>query len=82
MQKNAFLFYTASALNWQHLFKPDKYKEVILSALAFLVQKNAIRVYAYVIMPNHIHIMESFRKFRIQECAAKLYAIYSSKNKI
>lgn len=57
MQKDTFIFYTASALNWQHLFKPDKYKEVILSTLAFLVKKKAIRLYAYVIMPNHIHLI-------------------------
>lgn len=46
MQKGVFLFYTASALNWQHLFKPGKYKEVILSILAYLVQKGGIRLYA------------------------------------
>jgi len=50
-------FYTATILQWQKLLKPDKYKDVIISSLQYLTEKQKIAVYAYVIMPNHIHLL-------------------------
>ncbi len=29
-------FYTAIILEWKHLLKPDKYKQIIIDCLAFL----------------------------------------------
>jgi putative transposase len=42
------------------LLKPDKYKRMVLDSLSFLVHKNKIQVYGFVIMPNHIHIIWEF----------------------
>ena len=50
-------FYTATILKWQNLLKPDKYKDIIISSLKYLVDNKKIEVYAFVIMPNHIHII-------------------------
>lgn len=50
-------FYTATILKWQNLLKPDKYKDIIISSLKYLVDKKKLEVYAFVIMPNHIHII-------------------------
>ncbi len=44
-------------LKWKHLQKPDKYKDIIISSLAFLVKHKRCKVYGFVIMPNHIHII-------------------------
>ncbi len=54
---NEVYFYTATILNWKHLLKPDKYKQIIIDSLKYLSQKNKIIVYAFVIMPNHIHLV-------------------------
>jgi len=35
----------------------DKYKEEIIKCLQFLVQQKRIRLYAFVIMNNHIHLI-------------------------
>jgi len=50
-------FTTASIKGWKHLLKQDKYKAVIADSLAFLVKEQTIRVYAFVIMPNHFHLI-------------------------
>ena len=48
-------FFTATILEWKHLLKNDKYKDIIIESLRFLVDEKRILVYAFVIMPNHIH---------------------------
>lgn len=50
-------FYTATILEWKHLLKQDKYKEVIVSSLQHLVKEKRITLYAFVIMNNHIHLI-------------------------
>jgi len=39
------------------LLTPDKYKNIIVNSLCFLVQDNRIMLNAFVIMPNHIHLI-------------------------
>jgi REP element-mobilizing transposase RayT len=73
-------FFTATILNWQPLLKPDKHKDIILKSLYFLKNDCRIFLYAFVIMPNHIHliwqpcgehlpkkIQHSFLKFTAQQ---------------
>ena len=50
-------FFTATILEWKPLLKPDKFKDIIISSLQFLVTNNRIVVYGFVIMNNHIHII-------------------------
>ena len=50
-------FFTATILEWKHLLKPDKYKQVIVDSLRYLVEQKRIKVYAFVIMPNHLHLL-------------------------
>lgn len=50
-------FYTATILNWKKLLESDKYKAIIVDSLKHLVDKKKIKVYGFVIMPNHIHLI-------------------------
>ncbi|MFN8349733.1 MAG: transposase [Spirosomataceae bacterium] len=50
-------FYTATILNWQQLLQTDTYKEMVMDSLKYLVDKDKIKVYGFVIMPNHIHLL-------------------------
>ena len=54
MIKNLFYF-TATVLNWKHLLKADKYKNVLINSFKYLVDKEKVRIFAFVIMPNHFH---------------------------
>ena len=72
-------FFTATILNWKHLLKPDKYKNIIIGSLAHLVKEKRIVVFSFVIMSSHIHriwrlmhdnvqseVQQSFMKFTAQ----------------
>ena len=50
-------FFTASILKWIPLLESDKRKEVIINSLGFLVKNKRCKVYGFVIMPNHIHLI-------------------------
>ena len=78
-------FYTATILNWIPLLYNDQFKKIILNSLEFLVLKNKLIVYGFVIMPNHIHIIwqnlelngkempyESFMKYTSHEFQTQL----------
>ena len=50
-------FTTATVKDWKHLFKSDKYKELIVSSLDYLAREGSCWVYAFVVMPNHFHVV-------------------------
>ena len=50
-------FITITCLEWRHLLKEDRFKDIITDSLAFLKTANRITVYAFVIMSNHMHII-------------------------
>jgi REP element-mobilizing transposase RayT len=50
-------FYTATILEWKPLLKQNKYKDVVIESLRFLVTEKRIKLYAFVIMSNHIHLI-------------------------
>ena len=50
-------FITATIYQWKHLLKPDKYKEVLVASLQFLVRDDRVIVYAFCILSNHIHLI-------------------------
>jgi REP element-mobilizing transposase RayT len=50
-------FYTATIYQWKYLLNADEYKSIIVESLRFLVDNNRATIYAFVIMPNHIHLL-------------------------
>ncbi|WP_192822244.1 transposase [Rufibacter sp. LB8] len=50
-------FFTATILEWKHLLKPDKHKLLILESLRFLVKDKRVKIYGFVLMPNHFHVL-------------------------
>jgi REP element-mobilizing transposase RayT len=50
-------FFTATILYWKKILTDDRLKDIIISSLKFLVENNRVKVYAFVIMPNHIHLI-------------------------
>jgi REP element-mobilizing transposase RayT len=49
-------FFTATILEWKNLLADDRMKDIIISSLQFLVNDGRVKVYAFVLMPNHIHV--------------------------
>jgi putative transposase len=50
-------FLTATILNWNHLLARDQMKTIVVDSLHWLVQNKRCTVNAFVIMPNHIHLL-------------------------
>ena len=58
MENPATLYFsTYTILYWKEALREDTYKEIILSSLEFLVINERIKLYGFVIMPNHIHLI-------------------------
>ena len=65
---NHLSFFTATILNWYRLLEDDKYKELIMNSLKYLVEKDKIILSAFVIMPNHIHLVWKINnKLKLQD---------------
>ena len=52
-------FWTATIHNWLLLLEADENKKLILSSLKKLSDDKLISVYAFIIMPNHMHLIWS-----------------------
>ncbi|MGM9476777.1 transposase [Pedobacter sp. GSP4] len=50
-------FWTDTVKDWKKIFSIDKYKIIVLDTLRELVNRKKITVYAFVIMPNHLHLV-------------------------
>lgn len=55
-------FFTATILEWKPLLFSKKFKEIILASLKFLIELKRIELFAFVIMPNHIHLIWKINK--------------------
>ncbi len=62
MEPNYVQFFTATILKWKTLLFNNSYKEIILDSLSFLVTNGRVKVYGFVIMPNHIHLIWQVRE--------------------
>jgi REP element-mobilizing transposase RayT len=50
-------FLTVTILNWKYLFAGDQTKTIVVDSLQWLVQNKRCAVNAFLIMPNHIHLL-------------------------
>ena len=73
-------FWTATVNNWQTLLLQDKYKDVIIESLQYLTNNNKIDVFAFVIMPNHIHLIWRTKELNGKETAQGSLLKYTAHN--
>ena len=50
-------YFTSRVVEQKHLLNPDKYKDIVILRLEFLVIERRIKVQGFVIMSNHIHVI-------------------------
>lgn len=86
---NEVYFWTITIRDWIHILKTDRYKEIITDSLKWLCDRELVKIYGYVIMPNHIHLLweqlkmngkefpkNSFEKFTAHSFRKKLLIEY------
>ena len=71
-------YFTATILDWQHLLKPDKYKDIIMQSLQFLVREKRAELNAFVIMSNHIHLVWQIQAGHKRENVQRDFLKYTS----
>ena len=69
IQLNEIYFWTATIHNWEKIFNTDEDKNIIIDSLAYLSNNNIIDVFAFVIMPNHIHLIWRINSLNGKETA-------------
>lgn len=57
MEIGEIFFWTATINSWQRLLEQDAYKEIVIDALGYLSNTGKIDVFAFVIMPDHMHLI-------------------------
>lgn len=50
-------FFTATNLNWLPVLRNNYHKDILIEALKHRVKNNQLTINAFVIMPNHFHII-------------------------
>jgi REP element-mobilizing transposase RayT len=54
---NHLYFITASISGWKHLLAEPKYIKIVLDSLVWLQKEKRILLFAFVIMPSHLHMI-------------------------
>ena len=71
-------FWTATINEWQQLLKMDAYKNIIIRSLQYLSDAGKIDVFAFVIMPNHIHLIWRIKEMNGKETAQGSFLKYTA----
>lgn len=66
---NKIYFWTATIHKWYPLLQDDAEKDMITSSLKTLTDKRLVTIFAFVIMPNHIHLIWRFNAMNGKESA-------------
>ena len=59
VEENQIYFITATVVEWIPVFTSEKYFQVLLDSLKFCQKSKALKIHAYVFIPNHIHLIVS-----------------------
>ncbi len=78
LELNEVYFWTSTIKDWHHLLKGDCFKQSIIDSLLYLVKRKKITVYAFVIMPNHIHLLWELNKLNGKESPHASFSKFTS----
>jgi len=78
MDVNHAYFFTLTIENFTHLLQHDKLKEIIIESWQYLTAQKLIEIYAYVIMPNHLHVLWRMLADNGKESAAGSFSKYTA----
>jgi len=54
-------FFTATINSWQNLLQKDEHKQMVINSLEYCVNVKRIHLHAFVLMPNHVHLLLTLR---------------------
>jgi putative transposase len=78
MELENLYFYTATITHWRKLLEPDKYKDILIDSLRHLVRSGKLKVYGFVLIPNHIHVLWELMELNGKEMPHASFMKYTS----
>jgi REP element-mobilizing transposase RayT len=60
--QNKLYFLTFAVVGWVDVFTRKEYKDILIDSLEFCQHKKGLELYAFCIMPNHIHLIEGVKE--------------------
>ena len=63
--EGGLFFLTLSVVSWLDVFTRSEYSDIIIKNLGYSIQHKDLEIYAYVIMPSHIHLIAGRREGKI-----------------
>ncbi len=61
-EDNSVYFITSTIVEWIPLFTKKEYFDIIVQSLSYCRQKKGLKLFAYVVMDNHVHAIVSADK--------------------
>ena len=74
---NSYYFITTTLREFIPLFNDEKIVKIVLDSLEYLREHAALKLYAYVIMPEHLHLIAGIDKASITEVAGAMKSFTS-----
>jgi putative transposase len=71
-------FYTDSIYQFRNLLTDDNCKMIVIRSFQYLVTNELVKIFGYVIMPNHIHILWNILRANGKESPAGSFAKYTA----
>lgn len=71
-------FYTDTIHDFKHLLADDDCKQICIDSWKYLAEKGLIKIYGYVIMPNHIHLLWMMDGLNGKESPAGSFAKFTA----
>ena len=78
MRTGEIYFFTATINKWQRLLWNDAFKNIIVNCLKHLNDAGLIDVFAFVIMPNHIHLIWRINAIKGKESTQGSFLKYTA----
>jgi REP element-mobilizing transposase RayT len=67
MEFDQVYFWTDTVKDWKPILREDEFKRIVLSSLNELVSRGIVAIYAFVIMPNHLHLVWEIKELNGKE---------------
>ncbi|MEI9934491.1 MAG: hypothetical protein WDM71_06475 [Ferruginibacter sp.] len=55
-------FVTATTVGWADVFTRNVYRDILIESFRYCQQNQGLQLHAWVLMPNHFHIVCPFKK--------------------
>ncbi len=78
MELQDVYFYTDTIVDFKQLLRDDNIKLIIIQSLCYLVEQKLVKVFGYVIMPNHIHLVWTHLKQNGKESPAGSFTKFTA----